>query len=232
MQPAACGLCLPATGGTGAAASCGVARAASRDDRERPTVPLGTAQSRRTCASGCVSAGLLALAATGELIGHYCAGFIRRRARQGRLQVMAYSATTPPRPLTMSAPLFSSLNISTFPTITSTRGGRDSISLPHAPHTLARSDFAQRFVVARARDSNLIAPPPCFSRGLSSGFCRRRLSRAHSTHVLLSTAQRRGSAATSAARVRARCARRGSSYFSAPTSGSRAPARELKRQLC
>ena len=52
LQVAACGLCSPATGGTGAAASCGVARAASRDDRERPTVPLGTAQSRRTVRSG------------------------------------------------------------------------------------------------------------------------------------------------------------------------------------
>ena len=59
----------PATGGTGAAASCGVARAASRDDRERPTVPLGRAQSRRTVPLSCFSAGLRALAATGLTIG-------------------------------------------------------------------------------------------------------------------------------------------------------------------
>ena len=104
LQVAACGLCSPATGGTGAAASCGVARAASRDDRERPTVPLGTAQSRRTVRSGCFSAGLRAVAATGLTIGHNCAGFIRRRALQGSVQVMADGTTTPPRPLTMSAP--------------------------------------------------------------------------------------------------------------------------------
>ena len=47
LQVAACGLCSPATGGTGAAASCGVARAASRAAREHLSVPLGTAQSRR-----------------------------------------------------------------------------------------------------------------------------------------------------------------------------------------
>ena len=100
MQPAACGLCLPATGGTGAAASCGVARAASRDDRERPTVPLGTADSWRTCASGWFSAGLLALAATGPTIGHNCAGSILRRALQGSVQVMADGTITPPHPTT------------------------------------------------------------------------------------------------------------------------------------
>ena len=65
LQVAACGLCSPATGGTGAAASCGVARAASRAARERPTVPLGTARWARSRRLGCFSAGLRALAATG-----------------------------------------------------------------------------------------------------------------------------------------------------------------------
>ena len=108
LQPAACGLCSPATGGTGAAASCGVARAASRAARERPTVPLGTAHLSRTRPLGCFSAGLRAVAATGLTIGHNCAGFIRRRALQGSVQVMADGTITPPRPLTISAPLFSS----------------------------------------------------------------------------------------------------------------------------
>ena len=66
LQPAACGLCSPATGGTGAAASCGVARAASRAARERQTVPLGTAKWARSRRLGCFSAGLLALAARCE----------------------------------------------------------------------------------------------------------------------------------------------------------------------
>ena len=66
LQVAACGLCSPATGGTGAAASCGVARAASRAARERQTVPLGTAKWARSRRLGCFSAGLLALAARCE----------------------------------------------------------------------------------------------------------------------------------------------------------------------
>ena len=98
LQVAACGLCSPATGGTGAAASCGVARAASRDDRERPTVPLGTAHLSRTRPLCCFSAGLRAVAATGLTIGQYCAGFILRQALQGSVQVLADGTTTPPRP--------------------------------------------------------------------------------------------------------------------------------------
>ena len=65
LQPAACGLCSPATGGTGAAASCGVARAASRAAREHLSVHLGTAHLSRTRPLGCFSAGLRAVAATG-----------------------------------------------------------------------------------------------------------------------------------------------------------------------
>ena len=122
------------------------------------------------------------------------------------------------------------LNISPCPTITSTRGGRDSISLPHAPHTLARSDFAERFVVARARDSNLIAPPPCFSRGLSSGFCRRRLSRAHPTHVLLSTAHCKVHVRVPSARACGRCARRGWCVRLSPTSALTAPMHQQQAQ--
>ena len=62
------------------------------------------------------------------------------------------------------------LNMSPCPTITSTRGGRDKVCLAHAPHTLARSAIPNILGVARARDSNLSAPPPCFSIPLSSGF--------------------------------------------------------------
>ena len=62
------------------------------------------------------------------------------------------------------------LNMSPCPTITSTRGGRDKVCLAHAPHTLARSAIPNILGVARARDSNLSAPPPCFSILLSSGF--------------------------------------------------------------
>ena len=107
LQPAACGLCSPATGGTGAAASCGVARAASRDDRERPTVPLGTAQSRRTCASGCFSAGLCAVAATGEIVPHLDRIRPGRQLPQPGAIEMWDNRTVPPRTATMSAPLFS-----------------------------------------------------------------------------------------------------------------------------
>ena len=82
LQVAACGLCSPATGGTGAAASCGVARAASRDDRERPTVPLGTAQSRRTVPLSCFSAGLRVLAAMGEFTVRLRAETAIRSARR------------------------------------------------------------------------------------------------------------------------------------------------------
>ena len=85
-------------------------------------------------------------------------------------------------------------------------------SLPHpipSPVTRSRKSSSSH---ARAT-LTLTAPPCCFSCALSSCFSRWCLSRAHSTHVLLSTAQRKGSAVTSAARVRARCARRGSSVF-------------------
>ena len=111
---------------------------------------------------------------------------------------------------------------------TSTGGTPEKASLPSAPHTLAHSVILKALLVARARDSHPHLPSLLVLVCSCVGFFRRRFSRAHSTHVLLSTAERKGSAATSAARVRARCARRGSSFFSAPTSGLRAPMPELK----
>ena len=91
------------------------------------------------------------------------------------------------------------LNISPLPEPTSTRRTRDKVVSPHAPHTLARDAIPKIFLVARARDSHPDCPsllpsiPPswCFS-----GAC---LSRAQTTHVLLSTAQRKVYVATSAA---------------------------------
>ena len=74
--------------------------------------------------------------------------------------------TQPPTVALRSRPL----NMSPCPTITSTRGGRDKVGLPPVPHTLARSAIPNILGVARARDSNLSAPPPCFSIPLSSGF--------------------------------------------------------------
>ena len=120
------------------------------------------------------------------------------------------------------------LNISPCPTITSTRGGRDKVVLPHAPHSAARDAIPKIFLVARARDSNLSAPPPCFSCGLSSGFCRRRLSRAHPTHVLLSTAHCKAHVRLSSARACERCARRGWCVRLSPTSASSSPMHQDK----
>ena len=122
------------------------------------------------------------------------------------------------------------VNISPLPEPTSTRRTRDKVVLPFAPHSLARDAIPKIFLVARARDSNLIAPPPCFSRGLSSGFCRRRLSRAHPTHVLLSTAHCKVHVTTSAARACGRCARRGVCVRLSPTSASSSPMHQQQAQ--
>ena len=119
---------------------------------------------------------------------------------------------------------------SPLPEPTSTRRTRDKVVLPSAPHTLARDAIPKIFLVARARDSNLIAPPPCFSRGLSSGFCRRRLSRANPTHVLLSTAHCKVHVRVPSARACGRCARRGWCVRLSPTSGSRAPMHQQQAQ--
>ena len=93
----------PATGGTGAAASCGVARAASRAARERLTVPLGTARMMRTVPLSCFSAGARALGPTGLPVGHYSAGFVRRRALSGWVSKMADGTTCAIAPLTIPA---------------------------------------------------------------------------------------------------------------------------------
>ena len=125
-----------------------------------------------------------------------------------------------------------SLNISPCPTITSTRGGRDKVVLPHAPHSAARDAIPKIFLVARARDSNLSAPPPCFSCGLSSGFSRRRLSRAHPTHVLLSTAHCKVHVRVPSARACGRCARRGWCVRLSPTSALTSPFHQQQAQGC
>ena len=123
---------------------------------------------------------------------------------------------------------FPSLNISPLPEPTSTRRTRDKVVLPHAPQSVARDAIPKIFLVARARDSNLSAPPPCFSCGLSSGFSRRRLSRAHPTHVLLSTAHCKVHVRVPSARACGRCARRGVCVRLSPTSASSSPMHQDK----
>ena len=123
-----------------------------------------------------------------------------------------------------------SLNISPLPEPTSTRRTRDKVVLPHAPHSAARDAIPKIFLVARARDSNLSAPPPCFSCGLSSGFSRRRLSRAHPTHVLLSTAHCKVHVRVPSARACGRCARRGWCVRLSPTSALTAPMHQQQAQ--
>ena len=122
------------------------------------------------------------------------------------------------------------LNISPLTEPTSTRRTQDTIALPFAPHSLAREAIPKVFLVARARDSNLIAPPPCFSHGLSLGFCRRRLSRAHPTHVLLSTAHCKVHVRVPSARACGRCARRGWCVRLSPTSASSSPMHQQQAQ--
>ena len=122
------------------------------------------------------------------------------------------------------------VNISPLPEPTSTRRTRDKVVLPHAPHSAARDAIPKIFLVARARDSNLSAPPPCFSCGLSSGFSRRRLSRAHPTHVLLSTAHCKVHVRVPSARACGRCARRGWCVRLSPTSALTAPMHQQQAQ--
>ena len=119
---------------------------------------------------------------------------------------------------------------SPLPEPTSTRRTRDKVVLPFAPHSAARDAIPKIFLVARARDSNLSAPPPCFSCGLSSGFSRRRLSRAHPTHVLLSTARCKVHVRVPSARACGRCARRGWCVRLSPTSASTAPMHQQQAQ--
>ena len=113
---------------------------------------------------------------------------------------------------------------------TSTGGTPEKASLPPVPPPDARHAIPKIFLVARARDSNLSAPPPCFSCGLSSGFSRRRLSRAHPTHVLLSTAHCKVHVRVPSARACGRCARRGWCVRLSPTSASTAPMHQQQAQ--
>ena len=231
MQPAACGLCSPATGGTGAAASCGVARAASRAARERPTVPLGTADSWRTCASGWFSAGLLALAATGPTIGHNCAGSILRRALQGSVQVMADGTITPPHPTThRRSPLAPPQYVPMSHDHIDPWGAGQGWSRSRTPYPRPFCNPEHSRSRTRARLQPLCPSPLLLDSALVrfSGAC---LSRAQTTHVLISTAHRRGHIGPSAARARARCARRGSYFCLAPKWGSLAHLPEQERQL-
>ena len=122
------------------------------------------------------------------------------------------------------------VNISPLIEPTSTRRTRDKVVRPHAPHSAARDAIPKIFLVARARDSNLSAPPPCFSCGLSSGFSRRRLSRAHPTHVLLSTAHCKVHVRVPSARACGRCARRGWCVRLSPTSALTAPMHQQQAQ--
>ena len=208
LQVAACGLCSPATGGTGAAASCGVARAASRDDRERPTVPLGTAQSRRTVRSGCFALEvLLAEVTTRDMEsprGSLCA-LGGSRAMRIRGDSKTRRPIPPSHHVCACACAPSKRRLISNPSRPG-EPGRRLVSLPHAPSSPVTRSRKSSSSHARAT-LTFSAPLSCFSCSCV-GFFRRRFSRAHPTHVPLGTAHRRGNGAASAARACARCARR------------------------
>ena len=184
LQPAACGLRSPATGATGAAASGGVARAALRAARERLSVPLGTARVSRTCASGWFSAGLLALAATGEIVPHLDRIRPGRRLPQPHAMEMWDNRIIPPHPTThrrspLAPPQYVPMSHDHIDPWGAGQGWSPSRT-PH-PRPFCNPEHSRSRTRARLHPDNLSSAlliPPRVT------FCRGCLSRAHLTLVL------------------------------------------------
>ena len=123
------------------------------------------------------------------------------------------------------------LNMSPCDACTSTGGTPEKSCLPPVPHTLARSAIPNILGVAHARHPTLQPLVRSVESPLPSGFSGACLSRAQTTHVLLSTAPTARHLPTSAARACERCARRGWCVCLSPTSGSLALLLEHKPKV-
>ena len=113
---------------------------------------------------------------------------------------------------------------------TSTRRTRDKVVLPSAPipSPVTRS---RKSSSSHAR-ATLTLTAPCSLSRLPSivRISRRRLSRAHPSHVLLSTAQRKVHVRVPSARACGRCARRGWCVRLSPTSALSSPMHQQQAQ--
>ena len=231
LQPAACcGLCSPATGGTGAAASGGVARAASRAARERLMAPLGAANLPRSRPLGCFSAGLLALAATGLPIGRFDGIRPGRRVPQPYATETADGTITPPHPTThrrspLAPPQYAPMSHDHI----DPWGAGQGLSRSRTPYPRPFCNPGHSRSRTRARLQPHCPSPLLLDSALVrfSGAC---LSRAHPTHVHLGTARCTGDVRLSSARACEWCGRRGWCVRLSPTSAPRAPVHEHKGQ--